>query len=66
MFKKKSGLRYVLEKGRYFNLELCLCPVLFPKKETERQRRVRQSLLQHHTSNCSSSLSEQVVKHLET
>ena len=37
-----SVLRYVLDKGQYFNLEFCLYPILYPNKEAERQKRGKQ------------------------
>ena len=37
-------LLYVLDKGQYFNLEFCLHPILYPNKETERWRRVKQCM----------------------
>ena len=36
-----SVLRYVLDKGQYFNLVFCLYPILYPNKEADRQWRVK-------------------------
>ena len=37
-----SVFLYVLDNGLYFNLELCLYPILFSNKEAERQRSDKQ------------------------
>ena len=44
-------LCFVLDKGQYFNLEFCLYPILFPNKETDRQRRVKHFINTMHCVN---------------